>query len=77
MFILLKENLRRLNTKIGVSGYVVSFETLDKEFISVARLTQGAAAKANTAQRLRVRQLGVKAPLVTGVRPETARSSPG
>ena len=77
MFILLKENLRRLNTKIGVSGYVVSFETLDKEFTSVARLTQVVVAKANTAQRLRARQLGVKAPLVTGVRPETARSSPG
>ena len=62
---------------MGVSGYVVSFETLDKEFTSVARLTQVVVAKANTAQRLRARQLGVKAPLVTGVRPETARSSPG
>jgi len=62
LFIPLKENLRRLNTKMGVSGYVVSFETLDKEFTSVARLTQVVVAKANTAQRLRARQLGVKAP---------------
>ena len=45
MFILLKENLRRLNTKIGVSGFVVRFETRDKEFISVARLTKGSRSE--------------------------------
>jgi hypothetical protein len=41
------------------------------------RLTKATEAKANPAQQVRlVRQVGVKAPEVTGVRPEAGRSSP-
>jgi hypothetical protein len=65
-------NLRRLNTKAGVSDYIVRFEFLEvaklllgrktrgKEFVSVARLRKVAAAKAKTPQL--ARGLGVKAP---------------
>ena len=42
------------------------------------RLTKVAEAKANPAQQVRpVRRVGVKAPSVTGARPEAGRSSPG
>ncbi len=62
-------------TKESVSSYIVRFETRGKEFIYVARLNQVALAKAKIPQF--TRGLGVKAPLVTWIRPETGRSSPG
>ena len=62
---------------MGLSGHIVRFETRGKEFISVAnRLILATEAKANPAQQFTVRQVGVKAPQVTGVRPEAGRSSP-
>ena len=58
------------------SGRSVCFETHGEEFASVARLIQEAAAKAKAPQFARTRALGTKVPGVTGVRPETRRSSP-
>ena len=59
-------------------GYIVRLETRGKEFTFVAnRLILVTAAKANHAQQVRpARHVGVKAPQVTGVRPEAGRSSP-
>ena len=45
---------------MGVSDYIVRFETRGKEFVSVARLTKVAVAKAKIPQL--VRGLGVKVP---------------
>lgn len=45
-------------------SYIVGFETLDKEFISVARLIQVALAKAKPAQP--ARRVGMKVPKSQG-----------
>ena len=51
-------------TRKGVSSYVVRLESRAREFISVARLTKVAIAKAKTPQF--TRGLGVKAPELLG-----------
>ncbi len=73
-----KERAARPEYEAGQAFHTVSFEAFGKEFASAARLTQGAAAKANAPQCLRgMRGLGVKAPAVAGARPEAHRSRPG
>lgn len=59
-----------------VSDYIVRFETRGKEFISVARLKTVTAAKAKPTHA-QAEVGGCESARVTGIGPETSRSSLG
>lgn len=71
---------RGFSTKKGSQRHVVRFEKRGREFISVARLTvirQGTTAKATSPQRFSREGRRMKMREVTGIIPETPRTTPG
>ncbi len=58
----------------GISSYIVRFETRGKEFTSVARLRKRSHSESESPAACK--GSGCESARVTGVRPETGRSSP-